>query len=62
MSTSMKPDLYLQKSTDQASKEDIWWYQLAIESLMYAMTQMRSDIVYAVFSLSQFAHNSNELH
>ena len=37
-------------------------YQSAIDSLMYIMTQMRLNIMYCVFVLSQYAHNSNKTH
>jgi hypothetical protein len=58
----MEPGAYLTKATETASQQLIKQYQSAIGSLMYAMTQTRPDIAYAVSTLSQFAHNPNEIH
>ena len=52
----------MQKSTTQAIKEDIKYFQSAIGSLMYAMLETRPDIAYAVAKLSQFASNPNDIH
>jgi len=62
VTTPMEPGAYLTKATERASQQLIKQYQSAIGSLMYAMTQTRPDIAYAVSTLSQFAHNPNEIH
>lgn len=60
--TPMEPGSYLMKAKDAADTQLIRRYQCAIGSLMYAMTQTRPDIAYAVSTLSQFAHNPDETH
>src|SRR5579871_854038 len=52
----------LVKSTSQASPMDVKEYQSAIGSLMYAITQTRPDLAYAVSKLSRYAHNPGEVH
>src|ERR1700722_1033775 len=52
----------LVKSILQASLSEILEYQLAIGSLMYAMTQTRPDLGYAVSKLSRYSHNLGENH
>ncbi len=41
----------------QADNSTITWYQQAVGSLMYAMTEMRFDIAYTMSTVSQFASN-----
>ncbi len=41
----------------QTDNSTITWYQQAVGSLMYAMTETRFDITYTVFTVSQFASN-----
>lgn len=62
VTTPMEPGVYLTKATGTAEPGLITQYQKAIGSLMYAMTQTRPDIAYAVSTLSQFAHNPNDTH
>ena len=52
----------LVKSILQASLSEILEYQLAIGSLMYAMTQTRPDLGYAVSKLSRYSHNLGKNH
>jgi hypothetical protein len=47
---------------NQATKEQIRIYQSMIGSLMYAMTQTRPDLAFAVSLLSRFAANPNLAH
>jgi hypothetical protein len=49
-------------STLEASTSDIREYQSAIGSLMYALTQTRPDLAYAVSKLSRYSHNPGENH
>ena len=37
----------------------VYWYELLIESLMYAMTMTRLDLRYALFVLSRYYANSD---
>ncbi|WP_375449353.1 reverse transcriptase domain-containing protein [uncultured Nostoc sp.] len=46
----------------QADSSTITWYQQAIRSLMYAMTETRFDIAYAMSTVSQFASNPTSDH
>lgn len=46
----------------QADSSTITWYQQAVGSLMYAMTETRFDIAYAVSTVSQFASNPTSDH
>lgn len=62
VTTSMEPGAYLTKAMKTANPQLIKKYQSAIGSLMYTMTQKQPDIVYAVSTLSQLAHNPNETH
>jgi hypothetical protein len=58
--TFMNSDAVLmKKSITQADITVIWQYQKAVRSLMYIMLQTCSDIIFAVFTVSQFAQNLN---
>src|SRR6202021_608448 len=46
----------------QASVSEILEFQSAIGSLMYAMTQTRPDLAYAVSKLSRYSHNLGKNH
>ena len=60
---SMNSDIVLMKKFNkQADVITICCYQWAINSLTYIMLQMCSDIVFAVFFVSQFTQNSNTTH
>jgi len=61
--TSMNSDAVLmKKSITQTDITVIWQYQKAVKSLMYIMLQTCSDIIFAVFTVSQFAQNLNTSH
>jgi Reverse transcriptase (RNA-dependent DNA polymerase) len=50
------------KYTEIASKEDIYWYQSAIGSLLYAALGTRPDITFTVNILGRFASNPSPIH
>ena len=52
----------LVKSTTEATVIDIREFQSTLGSLMYAMTQTRLDLGYAVSKLSRYSHNLREVH
>jgi len=59
----MNSDIVLMKKFNkQTDVITICYYQWAINSLMYIMLQTHSDIVFTVFSVSQFTQNSNTTH
>ncbi len=63
VNTFMNSDAVLMKeSITQADITVIWQYQKAVRSLMYIMLQTCSDIIFAVFTVSQFAQNPNTSH
>ncbi len=52
----------MKESITQADITVIQQYQKAVKSLMYIMLQTCSDIIFTVFTVSQFAQNLNTLH
>ncbi len=63
VNTSMNSDaVFMKKSTTQADITVIWQYQKAVRSLMYIMLQTHSDIIFVIFTVSQFAQNFNMSH
>ena len=51
-----------EKYNEQASKEDIHWYQSAIGSLLYASLGTRPDITFTINLLGRFASNPGPAH
>lgn len=45
-----------------ANPSTITWYQQLVGSLMYAMTETRFDITFAISTVSQFANNPGPEH
>jgi hypothetical protein len=58
VNTFMNSDAVLMKKfITQADITVIWQYQKAVKSLMYIMLQTCSDIIFIIFTVSQFAQN-----
>ena len=66
MSTLMKSDIFsvmmLIDDDYKANSDIIYWYSSVIESLMYAIIMIRSDLIYSLLVLSRYCFNSNSTH
>ena len=62
--TPMETSAKLEQSDQQyhATIGDVFWYQSAVGSLMYAMLGTRPDIAFAVSVVSRYASNPSERH
>jgi len=61
--TFMSTSIHLVVEIDQqVFNEVVKHYQLIIDSLMYAIIEIRSNIAYAMLVLSRFCNNSNKTH
>ena len=60
--TPLDPKIKLEPNKEQATKEEIKYFQRLIGSLLYITLGTRIDILYAVIKLSRYASNPSEQH
>jgi hypothetical protein len=58
----MDPNIKLEPNTEQATKEQINWFQTVIGSLLYLTFATRPDLAYSVIKLARFATNPSLVH
>jgi hypothetical protein len=62
VTTPLEPGVRFTKNEGQATEEDTQWFQRAMGSFMYAMTETRPDLAIVISTLSQFLANPSMEH